>query len=271
MLRCPLGRLGLALSVWCLVLSLGACARKVVSPPAAPAAAPAPSAASRLEAGKKAFAADGCAKALPALTEAVRLDPSLAEVHLYLGLCEARKGEVGRGRAELTEAARLDPTDPRPLEALGILYYGSGDHTAAASTLDAAIGRGSKNAQVFYYQGNLAMLAGDCRHALHHYRQAMVLEPSFAAAAVEYQSARMACARAEMPVAAPAPKPVTKPASRPAAKPADKPAAKPASRPAGQSATAAPVVPKAAPAATAAPASPGAVAPSQTSPTPVTP
>lgn len=217
----------LVLALWCLAASFGGCAKKALPP--APAA-PAPSAAERLAAGKKAFSAGKYKAALPDLAAAARQDPDMAEAHFYLGLCAAKTGDAARAATELSRAAATDAADPRPLEALGILQYGAGERQAARTSLDAAIGRGSKNAQAFYYRANLAMTAGDCRHALAAYRQAMLLDPAFAAAGVEYQSARMACARAETPPKVPAPfTPKPAPRSKPAPNHKAAPASKPAS------------------------------------------
>ncbi|UJX41478.1 tetratricopeptide repeat protein [Desulfovibrio sp. JY] len=217
----------LVLALWCLAVSFGGCARKAPTPVPA---APVPSAAERLATGKKAFSAGKYKAALPDLAAAARQDPGLAEAHFYLGLCAAKTGDAARAVTELSRAAATDAADPRPLEALGILQYGAGERQAARTSLDAAIDRGSKNAQAFYYRANLAMTAGDCRHALAAYRQAMRLDPAFAAAGVEYQSARMACARAETPPKVPAPfTPKPAPRSTPAPNHKAAPASKPAS------------------------------------------
>ncbi|MFU2210720.1 tetratricopeptide repeat protein [Solidesulfovibrio sp. C21] len=226
----------LVLALWCLAASFGGCARKAPTP--VPAAS-APSAAERLAAGKKAFSAGKYKVALPYLAAAAKQAPDMAEAHFYLGLCVAKTGDAARAATELSRAAAVDAADPRPLEALGILQYGAGERQAARNSLDAAIGRGSKNAQAFYYRANLAMTAGDCRHALAAYRQAMLLDPAFAAAGVEYQSARMACARAETPPIAPVPfTPKPAPRSTPAPNHKAAPASKPASAAKSVSATA---------------------------------
>jgi Tfp pilus assembly protein PilF len=203
-------------------VALAGCQKQPPSPATvAPAPVP-PSAADRLEAGKKAVAAGDCDKARSDLDEAVRLAPHAAEAHLYLGLCAARENEPERVERQLGLAAAADAGDPRPLEALGIFRYGRGDREGARRALSEAVDRGSKSAQVFYYRGNLAMFARDCREALADYRRAMALDPAFGPAATEYKAARLACARAETPAPAPSPKP---PAPKPAApKPVPKPA-----------------------------------------------
>ncbi len=224
-----------------LVLALAGCQKRPPSPSVAEdAAVPAASApADRLASAKKAFAAGNCAQALPDLAEAAKAAPQAAEARLYLGLCAARQHDPARAEAELRQAAAADPRDPRPLEALGLLQYEGGDRDAARRTLAGAADRGSASAQVFYYRGNLAMFARDCREGLAHYRRAMVLDPSFAPAAAEYRAARLACARAEA-AAAPPPPPAPKPAPKPKPKPAPAPAAASDSGPAPASGPATP-------------------------------
>ena len=186
----------------------------------------APMAVSRLEAGKRAVAAGDCAKAIAELAEAVRLDDGSVEARLYLGLCAARTGDLARAETVLGEAAARAPNDPRPLEALGIALYAAGRRDAAGDRLTEAARRGSKSAQVQYYLGNLAMIAGDCREGLAAYRKAMILDPSYAPAVTEYKNARVACARAETPpTEPPAPKPQPKPAPKPQPQGAPAPAA----------------------------------------------
>jgi Tfp pilus assembly protein PilF len=210
-----MSRLFLAWAVTLLVaLTLVGCQKKTPLPEPVPT----PSASERLEVGKKAFAAGNCTSATSAFSEAAGLTPEPAEAHLYLGLCAARQNEPDRAERELRRAAALDPKDPRPLEALGILQYSLGRRDAAKDALTEAVARGSANAQVAYYQGNLAMFAGDCPAAVLAYRRAMTLDPTFAPATVEYQAARVACAKAELvnaPKSAPTPpaKPKPKPAS----------------------------------------------------------
>jgi Tfp pilus assembly protein PilF len=207
------------LTIPLLTLALAGCQKQTPLPPAAPT----PTVSERLATGKKAFAAGNCAAAVPALSEAAGFTPEPAEAHLYLGLCAARQNEPDRAEQELRRAAALDAKDPHPLEALGILHYTLDRREAAKASLAEAVDRGSANAQVAYYQGNLAMFAGDCPAAMLAYRRAMVLDASFAPAVAEYQSARVACAKAEQASAPkPAPKPVPPPAKpKPAAKTAE--------------------------------------------------
>lgn len=202
-----------------LVMMLAGCQKKTPLPPPVPV----PSAAERLAAGQKAFAAGDCAKALPALAEAVRLEPEAAEAHFLLGLCAARQNDPDRAETELSRAAAADPKNPRPLEALGILQYTRDRRDAAGKSFEAAVARGSTNAQVAYYQGNLAMFAGDCPAALLAYRRAMTLDASFAPALAEYRAARLACAKAETKTAKPVPAQPAKPKAPPKTKPAQSP------------------------------------------------
>ncbi|WP_300154760.1 tetratricopeptide repeat protein [Solidesulfovibrio sp.] len=207
-----------ALVAAALALVLCGCQKQPSSAPVGTTAAvpAAPAAASRLEAGKRAAAAGDCAKAMDELAEAARLDDGSVEARLYLGLCAAKTGDLARAENALGEAAARDPNDPRPLEALGIALYAAGRRDAAGQRLAEAVRRGSRSAQVQYYLGNLAMIAGDCREGLTAYRKAMILDPSYAPAVTEYKNARVSCARAETPPAEP---PALKPGPKPAPKP----------------------------------------------------
>jgi len=185
-----------------LALSLMGCQKKVAVQPSP--VAPAPTPAERLEAGKKAFVAGDCAKAMPALEEATRLLPDAADGFLYLGLCAALQKHSEQAETALGRAASLDPQNPRPVEALGILHYADGKRDAAKASLNQAVALNSVNPQVFYYLGNLAMFAGDCPSALVDYRRALLLDASFAPAIAEYKAAIAACAKAhKMPHPAP--------------------------------------------------------------------
>jgi tetratricopeptide (TPR) repeat protein len=224
-----------------LALALAACQKQPSPPPVAATPPAAPAAAKRLEAGKKAAAAGDCRNAMADLEAAARQDAKSVEARLYLGICAAKDGDLGRAETVLTEAASLDTADPRPLEALGVALYAAGRRDAAGERLAAAVRRGSKSAQVQYYLGNLAMAAGDCREGLAAYRRAMILDPGYAPAVTEYKNARVACARAETPPAPPAepkPKPKPKPAT-PAAPATPAPASVP-TPPAGDAPAASP-------------------------------
>jgi len=61
------------------------------------------------------------------------------------------------------------------------------------------VAKGSTNPRTFYYLGNLAMFAGDCRSAFADYRRATVLDAGFRPAAIEFEAARRACAHGVAP------------------------------------------------------------------------
>ncbi len=213
MLRFFSARTALVLAVLASVL-VGCQKQPPVVPPA-PQVSPADTAATRLAAGKRLVAAGKCSGAMADLSEAARLDEASAEARLYLGICAARTGDLPRAREALTRAAALDAKDPRPLEALGIAFYEAGRREDAMAQLDAAVARGSTNAQVWYYRGNLFMTAGDCDKGLAAYRKAMTLDPTFTPAITEYKNARVACARVDKPAGTPAPKRDARPKAKP--------------------------------------------------------
>ena len=171
-------------------LILAAC-----QPRTAPPAAPQPTVAERLAAGKKALAAGDCKTALPELTEAVRQRPGLFEAQLYLGICAYKENDAARGEAALKQAMATDPNSPRPYEALGIAEYTRKHHAEARQALESAVSKGSKNPSTYYYLGNLAMLDGQCHAAFDAYRQALRIDPTFTVARTEFDAARLYCAK----------------------------------------------------------------------------
>ena len=77
-----------------LALALAACQKQPSPPPVAATAPAVPSAAKRLEAGKKAVAAGDCHKAMADLEAAVLQDAKSVEARLYLGICAAKDGDL---------------------------------------------------------------------------------------------------------------------------------------------------------------------------------
>jgi len=186
--------LRMAATVAVLALALAGCHPKT-PPPASPAA----SAAERLAAAKAALAQDDCDRAWPDLAEAVRLQPGLAEAQLLRGICAFKRHDAATGREALSRAMAADPASPRPYEALGVALYGLDRRDEARKALDTAVAKGSTNPRTFYYLGNLAMFAGDCRSAFADYRRATVLDADFRPAAIEFEAARRACAHGVAP------------------------------------------------------------------------
>lgn len=181
-------------TVLLLVLVLAGC-QKQLPPPSSP---PPPPPAQRLQGLKQDVAAGRCAEALPGLDALVRQLPDSAEAFLLLGLCNAKQNNPERAEAALSRAASLDPNNPRPLEALGILRYGQKQYSAARDAFTRAVALGSTNAQTYYYLGNLDMQAGHCPQALDNYRKAMAKDPAYRDASSEYRAAAAACAKPGM-------------------------------------------------------------------------
>jgi len=167
--------------------------QKQLPPPGSPPSPPNP--AERLESLQKTVVAGNCAEATPALGDFVAQQPDSAEAFLLLGLCQAKQGQPERAEIALSRAASLDPGNPRPLEALGVLRYGQKNFPAAKDALSRAAALGSANPQTYYYLGNLHMQVGDCPAALENYRKSMVKDPTFGAASKEYRAAAAACAK----------------------------------------------------------------------------
>jgi cytochrome c-type biogenesis protein CcmH/NrfG len=173
------------------LMPLAAC-QKHVPPPSQPQPTPA----QRLETARQAVVAGNCAQTLTTLDELVGQLPQSAEAFLLLGLCAAKQNVPERAETALSKAASLEPDNPRPLEALGILRYTQARFPAAKDALTQAANRNSANPQTYYYLGNLAMQTGNCPDALANYRKAMAKDPAFSDAFKEYRAAATACAKA---------------------------------------------------------------------------
>lgn len=174
------------------MLAMAGCQKRMPGPEVV-AAPPA----GALETGRAAFVAGDDVTAMAALSRAVAENPGSATASMLLGLCAARQGDIAKAEQALRRAAGLDPRDPRPLEALGIILYSKDNRAAAERIFSEAVKRGSTSPQVAYYQGNLAMFAHDCPGALRAYQRAMELDAHYAPASTEYRSARRVCFQEE--------------------------------------------------------------------------
>jgi tetratricopeptide (TPR) repeat protein len=77
--------------------------------------------------------------AITPLQQAVRLDKSMAEAHLLLGLCLREQGKTTAARASLETAADLQPALTAPREALAALYEASREPARAIDQLEALV------------------------------------------------------------------------------------------------------------------------------------
>lgn len=77
--------------------------------------------------------------AIAPLQQAVRLDKSLAEAHLLLGLCLREQGKTEAARAALEMAADLQPALNAPREALAALYAANHEPARAIDQLEALV------------------------------------------------------------------------------------------------------------------------------------
>ena len=68
-------------------------------------------------------------------SEAIRLDPTLADPHAGLGAVYGRKGEFQKAIAECMKALQLDPTDQYAYAVRGAVYGVKGDYDLAIADL----------------------------------------------------------------------------------------------------------------------------------------
>ena len=78
-------------------------------------------------------------KAIPLLSEAIELDPQLADAYRYRAYCWAKKRELKRALADIEVARQLDPANVRVHQACGAIYVDCGDYDRAIESYTATI------------------------------------------------------------------------------------------------------------------------------------
>ncbi len=91
-----------------------------------------------LAAGDDAVARGQTLEAIEAFSGALTLKPDSMIARLMRGETYRQRGEFSSAVRDLTEAAALDPTAPRPLELLGDAHAAMGQHAALLPTTTSA-------------------------------------------------------------------------------------------------------------------------------------
>ncbi|MBI5282822.1 MAG: protein kinase [Candidatus Solibacter usitatus] len=147
---------------------------------------PKPEAARWFEEGSSALRDGTFLKASKALGEAVRLDPDFVLARAHLAEAWIELDEAGRAKDEMLRlqrsphlVKRLGKADRLHLEA--IEYLVTGDHRESIARYRSMLGLAAENAQAYMDLGQACERAGDSGCALDSYRQAVKLDPQYAA------------------------------------------------------------------------------------------
>lgn len=108
---------------------------------------------------------DDCAQALPLLQQAAEADPGDARIPLLAAECQIRLLRYPEALDSLARVKRLDPTLPESDLYLGIAQYHMGDLEAARRALEAARTTSPGRAEVDLYLGMILLQQGQGRAA----------------------------------------------------------------------------------------------------------
>jgi tetratricopeptide (TPR) repeat protein len=112
-------------------------------------------------------------QALDAFEDSRRITPALVEPVYNEGFVLAQSGNPVRAAELLTEAARMDPTDPRPLEVLGQLYTSRGQWPEARRALYGALDRTPNSARILTAIGVVELGDSGPEKAIPHFMKAL--------------------------------------------------------------------------------------------------
>jgi tetratricopeptide (TPR) repeat protein len=121
-------------------------------------------------------------QALADLTEAARLDPSDFTTRLLLGQVRVGRGEVEQAIAEFGEAIRLNPRSSAALVGRGHARLVKGDVEAAVTDFTSAIEISPANAHAWNNRGLAHRRAGRIDRAIEDYTAAISRNPIYAVA-----------------------------------------------------------------------------------------
>jgi cell division protease FtsH len=143
-------------------------------PPAAPAASLCEGAIVRLRNGEP-------EAAIADLTEAIRLDSTLARAYYLRGSVLLQQERADEALADLNEAIRLDPDDAAAYLNRGVALHRLGDHDGAAADYGQAVRRAPEQAPAYYNRGLVHFATGALEEAIADFTEAIRLDPEAAA------------------------------------------------------------------------------------------
>jgi serine/threonine-protein kinase len=117
------------------------------------------------------------ARALDAATQAVTLDPLVANAHVSLGLVRLAAGDAQAAQQAFERALLLDPTDAGAHRGLGAIDKAAGRVTEAAGHFAKALASDPTDWELMWLQGELEYQAARYQVALEWYTRAAAAAP----------------------------------------------------------------------------------------------
>jgi tetratricopeptide (TPR) repeat protein len=121
-------------------------------------------------------------RAITDCSEAIRLDPKLANAHLDRGKAYSDKGDFDRAIADYNRAIELDPKSSISYNNLCDAYLDKGDNDRAITDCNQAIQLDPKFAVAYRNRGNAYRYKGDVDRAIADYNQAIRVNSKFSQA-----------------------------------------------------------------------------------------
>jgi tetratricopeptide (TPR) repeat protein len=115
-------------------------------------------------------------EAIEAFSGAIALKPDSMLAYLKRGETYRRRGDLDAALRDLSQAASLDPTAPRPIERLGDVSAAAGQHARAAGFYQRYLALDDRAAPVLYKLGLAHYRAGRLEDAVESLRKAIAMD-----------------------------------------------------------------------------------------------
>lgn len=116
-------------------------------------------------------------RAIPPLEKALALDPSRAELRLWLAAAQNDVGQNREALANLQRAVDVDPLLRPAIWRLVVVYAASGQYDQAEQVIDKYLERGGAAGWATYNRGEMARYRGDLARSIALYRSALASYP----------------------------------------------------------------------------------------------
>jgi Flp pilus assembly protein TadD len=118
-------------------------------------------------------------EAIMHFTEALRINPQLADVHNKLGTAFFRRGKLDKAIEHLTESLRIEPHSADSHSKLGIAFFQQGKLDKAVIHFNEALRIKPDSATVHCNLGVIFARQGKLDEAVTHFRKALEFEPDY--------------------------------------------------------------------------------------------